>query len=200
VIGVIDYGMGNLRSVLNALDSCGAETSLVREPADAQAMDKLILPGVGAFAAGMESLTRMGFADALPGLVGSGRPLLGICLGAQLIAERGTEHGDHRGLGLIGGEVRRIETDPDLRIPHVGWNSVTVKRPSALFAGLPEEPTFYFVHSYHLQPDAGAITATTDYGVAVTACVERDHVYGVQFHPEKSQADGLRLLRNFIHL
>jgi imidazole glycerol-phosphate synthase subunit HisH len=199
VIGVIDYGMGNLRSVLNAVEHLGGDAVLVSSPADADQAEKLILPGVGAFGVGMQNLDRLGFAEALPHLARSGRPLLGICLGMQLLASTGTEHGRHDGLGLVPGLVERIDVDGDLRIPHVGWNAIDSRRESALFEGLSQEPTFYFVHSYELRPDdPEALTATTDYGGEVTACVQADGIFGVQFHPEKSQADGLRLLENFL--
>lgn len=190
--------MGNLRSVLNALDVLGADARLVRTPAEAREAEKLILPGVGAFGAGMENLDRLGLAEALLDLVESGTPLLGVCLGMQLLARTGSEHGDHRGLDLIPGRVDRLEVDSGLRVPHVGWNSIETRAESRLFAGVSDEPTFYFVHSYELRPvDAAVITATTNYGGAVTACVELRHVFGVQFHPEKSQGDGLTLLNNF---
>ena len=198
MIGVVDYGMGNLRSVLNALEAIEAPARLVATPEEARAAERLVLPGVGAFGAAMERLDAQGFADALPDLVAGGRPLLGICLGMQLLADRSTEHGDHRGLGLIPGDVVRIQTDPSLRVPHVGWNDAAIVRETPLLCDLSDPPSFYFVHSYVFQTaDPGAVTATTDYGRPLTACVEGDGVYGAQFHPEKSQRDGLALLRNF---
>ena len=198
MIGVVDYGMGNLRSVLNALEAAEAPARLVATPAEAREAERLILPGVGAFGAAMERLDEQGFSEALPDLVAAGRPLLGICLGMQLLAERSTEHGERSGLGLVAGDVVRIETDPSLRIPHVGWNDVSVVGDTPLLAGLADEPTFYFVHSYVFETaDPGAVTATCDYGRPLTACVAGDGVFGAQFHPEKSQRDGLTLLRNF---
>jgi glutamine amidotransferase len=198
MIGVVDYGVGNLRSVLNALESIEADAELVQTPAQAREKDKIVLPGVGAFGAAMERLDEQGFAEALPELVAEGRPLLGICLGMQLLADRSTEHGDHAGLGLIPGQVVRIDTDPSLRVPHVGWNECTVLRPAPLLEGLDDGATFYFVHSYVFETeDPEAVTATTDYGRPLTACVGGDGVHGAQFHPEKSQRDGLTLLRNF---
>ncbi len=201
MIGVIDYGMGNLRSVRNAFEHLGAQCEMLETPAQAQEAEKLVLPGVGAFGEGMRRLDELGFAKALPELCGNGRPLLGICLGMQLLADRSSEHGDHSGLGLIPGRVDRIEATEELRIPHVGWNSLSIERPSPMLADLSSEPTFYFVHSYELRPDGSEDRiATTDYGVALTAVVERGSVSGVQFHPEKSQVDGLALLRSFIEL
>ena len=200
MIGVIDYGMGNVRSVLNALAFLGASAKLVADDARAREADKLVLPGVGAFGAGMRRLDERGLAEAIPGLVSDGRPMLGICLGMQLLAERSSEHGEHPGLGLIPGSVDRLTVAP-LRIPHVGWNTLSPQRPSALLADLPEEPTFYFVHSFEFRPtDPEAVTGVTDYGGNVTATVERGSVFGTQFHPEKSQSAGLALLRSFLDL
>lgn len=200
MIGVIDYGMGNIRSVLNALAFVGADAELVADSAAAARADRLVLPGVGAFGSGMRRLDERGLTEALPELVAGGRPLLGICLGMQLLADRGSEHGEHAGLGLIPGGVDRLAAAP-LRIPHVGWNDVSARGATALLAGLPENPTFYFVHSYEFRPtEPGAVTGVTDYGGPVNAVVESGAVFGVQFHPEKSQKAGLMLLRNFLDL
>lgn len=201
VIGVIDYGMGNLRSVLNALERLGAERRLVREGHELDAVDRAVLPGVGAFGDGMRQLRERGFAEALPDYVAGGRPLLGICLGMQLLGTLSHEHGRHAGLNIIPGEVRYIDTDPALRIPHVGWNELCVGRASPLLDGLDDIPMFYFVHSFELHPDdPSAVTATADYGRPITASVEHENAYGVQFHPEKSQRCGLRVLENFLAL
>jgi glutamine amidotransferase len=201
VIGVLDYGMGNLRSVLNALERLGAEGRLVGDGEQLAGVDKAVLPGVGAFGDGMRELGERGFDEAIPAYVAAGRPLLGICLGMQLLGTVSHEHGEHPGLGVIPGEVRYIDTDPALRVPHVGWNELTVERPSRLLDGLEEVPMFYFVHSYELHPDdAATVTGTADYGRPVTASVEHENAYGVQFHPEKSQRDGLRVLENFLAL
>lgn len=201
VIGVIDYGMGNLRSVLNALERIGAEGRLVGDGEELGDVEKAVLPGVGAFGDGMRELGERGFVDAIPAYVAEGRPLLGVCLGMQLLGSVSYEHGEHAGLGVIPGEVRLIDTDPALRVPHVGWNELTVERPSRLLDGLEEIPMFYFVHSYELHPyDGLAVTGTADYGRPVTASVEHENAYGVQFHPEKSQRDGLRVLENFLAL
>lgn len=200
MIGVIDYGMGNVRSVLNALEYLGATAELVPDADAAGRADRLLLPGVGAFGSGMRRLAERGFTESLPELVAAGRPLLGICLGMQLLAEAGSEHGETAGLGLIPGRVDRLEVAP-LRTPHVGWNELTIAAESPLLAGLPEDPTFYFVHSYEFRAtDPAHVSASTDYGGAVTAVVEDGAVFGAQFHPEKSQSAGLTLLRNFIGL
>jgi imidazole glycerol-phosphate synthase subunit HisH len=201
LIAVVDYGMGNLRSVLNALDSIEAPARLAPAADDLASAEKIILPGVGAFGDGMRNLHERGLVDALRKRAADGCPVLGICLGMQLLADRSYEYGEHEGLGLIPGEVRLIDTDASLRIPHVGWNDLRVRSEGPLYEGLGEEPIFYFVHSYEFLPaEVDAVTATTDYGRDVTACVERGSVFGVQFHPEKSQRDGIQLLRNFVAL
>jgi glutamine amidotransferase len=200
MVGVLDYGMGNVRSVLNALAYLGEKGQLVADPAAARESERLILPGVGAFGAGMRRLDERGLATALPGLISEGRPLLGVCLGMQLLADHSFEHGEHGGLGLIAGTVERLDVEP-LRVPHVGWNELQIEQLTPLLDGLPDDPTFYFVHSFEFHPaDRESVTATTDYGRDVTAVVEDGHVYGAQFHPEKSQAAGLQMLRNFIEV
>jgi glutamine amidotransferase len=201
LIGIIGYGMGNLRSVLNALEHLGAPCAVVDSPQAACDAEKLVLPGVGAFGEAMRRLDELGFAEALPSIAHQDTPLLGICLGMQLLADGSSEHGEHPGLGLIPGQVERIEVGEELRVPHVGWNSLAIRRPSRLFEGLSPDASFYFVHSYELRPaEDSSLTGTTDYGAELTATVERDSVFGVQFHPEKSQVDGLAVLRNFVAL
>jgi glutamine amidotransferase len=199
VIALVDYGMGNVRSVLNAFESIGTEARLVSDPADVVAAEKVVVPGVGAFGDAMTALRERGLAQAIRDAAAAGRAVLGICLGMQLLASRSTEFGEHAGLDLIPGSVDYLATDAALRIPHVGWNDLTVRRADPILAGLADEPTFYFVHSFEFHPrDPDAVTAVTDYGRAVTACVGRDRVFGVQFHPEKSGDDGLALLRSFV--
>jgi glutamine amidotransferase len=199
VIAVIDYGMGNLRSVLNALEAIDAEARLVATPEAAAEADRLILPGVGAFGDGMRNLRTRGFAEALPDLLSGGRPLLGLCLGMQMLADASEEHGEHEGLGLVPGVVRRLRPPDGLRVPHVGWNSVQPRNGSVLLGDdVAAEQTFYFVHSYHFIAERPEdVTGVSDYGTEVTAVVERGSVMGTQFHPEKSQRDGLALLRRF---
>src|SRR4051794_18786350 len=185
--------MGNIRSVLNALEHLGADAELVGADGVAGA-DKVILPGVGAFGDAMAELRERALVEPVQAAADEGKPVLGICLGMQLLASKSHEHGEHEGLGLIPGSVERIETDAVLRIPHVGWNDMVVERDSALFEGLDEEPTFYYVHSYEVRPEDGdVVTGSAPYGRPLTATIERDNVYGVQFHPEKSQRDGLKL-------
>lgn len=201
MIAILDYGMGNLRSVLNALEAIGADAFLAGSPEAVGDSDRLILPGVGAFGDGMRNLRERGFVEAMPDLLDGGRPLLGICLGMQMLASTSEEHGEHEGLGLVPGAVRRLAPGGGLRVPHVGWNAVNPLGKTVLLddAGNRDEQTFYFVHSYHfVADDAGDVTGVAGYGTDVTAVLERGSVMGVQFHPEKSQRDGLALLRRFV--
>jgi glutamine amidotransferase len=198
LIALVDYGMGNHRSVLNAMDAVGEPAVLVADPAEVVMAERVLLPGVGAFRDAIAALRERGLAQAVRDAAAAGRPVLGLCLGMQLLASRSLEFGDHEGLGLIPGTVERIETEPGLRIPHVGWNDLDVRRADAILSGLGPAPTFYYVHSYEFRPeDDDALTGVTDYGRPVTATVSRGRVFGVQFHPEKSAADGLTLLKSF---
>ena len=200
VIAIVDYGMGNLRSVLNAFDAIGADAQLVAEPAAVLAAERVVLPGVGAFRDAIAALRERGLAQAVRDAAAAGSPVLGLCLGMQLLASRSTEFGEHEGLDLIPGSVDRLQTAPGLRIPHVGWNDLTTQRTdSPVLADLGPEPTFYYVHSYEFHPyDSAMVTGVTDYGHPVTAAVGSGNVHGVQFHPEKSADDGLTLLRSFV--
>ena len=196
-VAVIDYGLGNLGSVRRAIAELGAEPILADKPEQLAAADRVILPGVGSFADGMALLRERGWVGALRE---TGKPVLGICLGMQLLASRGTEGGDTEGLDLIPGDVVGLETlGCELRIPHVGWNSVEVKDRSRILRSITSGTDFYFVHSYVFQPrDAADVVATTSYGVPVTAVVGRGNAMGTQFHPEKSSKAGFRVLRNFL--
>jgi glutamine amidotransferase len=199
MLALIDYGAGNLRSVHNALTTAGAEGVLVTsDPDQVRAADRIVLPGVGAFAACMNALSAIpGMVDALDARVrGDAVPFLGICVGMQLMADFGEEHGRHKGLGWIGGSVRRLARgDPALKVPHMGWNDVTPRRDHALVP--PGEA--YFLHSYAFAPaDPADIIAETDHGGAVTAAIGRANILGVQFHPEKSQHYGLAFLERFL--
>jgi glutamine amidotransferase len=205
-VGVIDYGVGNLGSVLRSLEELRVAPVLVNRAADLHATDCLILPGVGNFADCARLLDAGGWTSALRDeVLGYQRPMLGVCVGMQLLADSSTEGAaDSRGtpgLGFIPGQVRHLrEIGCTLRVPHVGWNGIT-RTPDndQLFKGIPDGTDFYFVHSYAFVPQDGAdVLATTDYGVPVTAAVRRGHVWGTQFHPEKSSRAGFRLLRNFI--
>jgi glutamine amidotransferase len=198
VIAVVDYGMGNRRSVQKALEHVGAQvrvTADVQEIADA---DGLVVPGVGAFPAAMESLVARSLVDPIRDAAAQGRPVLGICLGMQLLLDRSSELGDTPGLGLIPGEVTLLRA-PERRIPHIGWNEVSLRRPSPLTDPLPPAgAAFYHVHSYVARPaDPDDVVGTTTYGETFATIVARGAVMGTQFHPEKSSAHGLALLRGF---
>ena len=202
MIAVVDYGLGNLRSVAGAVEKVGHEALITGHPDDLARADKLILPGVGAFGDGMQNLDRLGLIGTLNHLVHDrGVPILGICLGAELMARESDEFGHHQGLGWIDAAVTRLEpADDRLRVPHVGWNAVH-HAANPLFAGIPQEALFYFVHSYAIRcDDAATVIAQCEYGGAVTAAVARGRVFGTQFHPEKSQRHGLDLLRNFLSM
>ena len=197
-VAVIDYGLGNLGSVRRAIAELGAEPLLTDKPEHLAAVDRIILPGVGSFADGMALLRKGGWVIPLRE---TSKPVLGICLGMQLLASRGTEGGNSEGLDLIPGEVVGLEKlGCGLRIPHVGWNSVSLRNGSCnILRGISGGTDFYFVHSFVFQPREPAdVVATTSYGVPVTAVVGRSRVMGTQFHPEKSSKAGLRVLRNFL--
>lgn len=197
---IVDYGMGNLGSVRRALEECGAKPRVSSEPAELEGAAFVVLPGVGAFGDGMRHLAARGLDAAIRKAAAAGTPVLGICLGMQLLADRGFEGGENKGLGLISGEVRRLVPDvPGIRIPHVGWNEVSPRAGSALFEGIPGRSDFYFVHSYAFRPArAEDAAATTPYCGGFVSAVARENVFGVQFHPEKSSKRGFMLLRNFL--
>ena len=205
-VAVIDYGSGNLRSCAKALERVahergGATILVTADPEEVRKADRVVLPGVGAFADCMRGLLAVhGMREALEDAVRKqAKPFLGICVGMQLMAERGVEFGTHQGLGWLRGEVRAIEPRDGLKVPHMGWNDVEVRTGDPLFKGLPTGTPMYFVHSYALMPrDSGDVSATAEYGGKVTAAVRHGNMAGTQFHPEKSQAAGLRLIANFL--
>lgn len=201
-LGVVDCAISNLTSVTNAFHHIGVETELVREQFNSGEFTHLVLPGVGSFGTGMANLHRLNLVEPLKAAASDGVPLLGICLGMQLLAEEGHEFGCTAGLGLLPGTVSRMETgDGSLRLPHVGWNDVDPRGQSRLLNGLPVPPTFYFVHSYAFERcDATFVTGTANYGKPQVALVEHGNTFGTQFHPEKSQKQGMKLLENFISI
>jgi imidazole glycerol-phosphate synthase subunit HisH len=198
-VGIVDYGMGNRRSVEKALERVGARVLLTGDHDALEAADGLVVPGVGAFPAAMERLRASGLDELIVRRAQAGTPVLGLCLGMQLLFERSVELGGDAGLGLLPGEVVELRPDsPALKIPHIGWNVVTLTRESPLTDGLPDRVAFYHVHSFVARPgDAGDVLGRGDYGGPFVSMVARDPIYGVQFHPEKSSAHGLALLRNF---
>lgn len=200
MIAIIDYGMGNKYSVFNALDYLGIDCLITNKKEEIEKCDRIILPGVGAFGAAMEILESTGLKEVLDDeVLKKGKPFLGICLGMQLVAEYGYEKGCFKGLGWIKGEVEKLETnDLNLKIPHVGWNDIIIKKDSILLQGIKKEKAFYFVHSYVFKPnDENEVIASCNYGQQFTAVLEKDNIFVTQFHPEKSQKNGLILLENF---
>jgi glutamine amidotransferase len=202
MLAVIDYGAGNLRSVLHALKYLDAkEVQLVTSPDQLEGADKVILPGVGAFGAGMEKLHEQDLVEPIKAAIAAGIPYLGICLGMQFLFENSDEMGDHNGFGVLPGTVTRFPERPGLKVPHMGWNELQPCKETPLLTGLPTPSYAYFVHSYYCVPDdQNDVLITVDYGEPFTAGVQRDNMYGVQFHPEKSQRTGLRILSNFLEL
>jgi glutamine amidotransferase len=199
-VAIVDYGMGNLASVQRAFEECGASAVIANDPAVLQQVSHVVLPGVGAFGDAMTRLAAGGWIGPLRQLAAERVPLLGICLGMQLLAEHGEEGGAHEGLGLIPGRVVRLQpAAPSERVPHVGWNEVAVQRDDPLLASIPSRTDFYFVHSYHFMASVREhVVALTPYCGGFVSAVRAESVAGTQFHPEKSSRAGLRLLRNFL--
>ena len=201
-IAIVDYQMGNLRSVQKALEHVGAEATITNDPNQIAEARKVILPGVGAFGDAMRELKSRNLPASIVDSIQSGKPFLGICLGLQLLFETGFEGERHQGLGVIAGEVVRFPNIVDRKVPHMGWNQVRVEqRDCKLLNGISKDAYFYFVHSYYVQPaDASAVWLSCDYGQQFCASIWRDNLFATQFHPEKSQRDGLKLLENFAAL
>lgn len=202
MIAIIDYGMANLRSVYNALQATGADGHVTANPDDLKKADAIVLPGVGAFGDGMRNLRQAGFVEAMEEeVLHKGKPFLGICLGMQLLATTGLEHGEHAGLNWVPGVVDRIpvpQKDPALRVPHVGWNDVRFLQGDGLYAGLGETQAFYFVHSFTYFPEQWeVVSGTCSYGLDLVASIEADNISATQFHPEKSHKVGLAVLNNW---
>jgi len=198
-IVIIDYGLGNLRSVSKALEAVGAKVEVTNDPDKISKAKAIVLPGVGAFQRGMENLRRINVIPFLVKAIKDGKPFLGICLGLQLLFTESEEHGLHRGLDIIKGKVKRFESS--MKVPHMGWNSIKFKVSSSkfkVFDGIPSKSYFYFVHSYYAEPqDEAIVVATTEYGQEFVSAVNKNNIWGVQFHPEKSAKLGLKLLENF---
>ncbi|RHV89382.1 imidazole glycerol phosphate synthase subunit HisH [Clostridium sp. OF09-36] len=202
MIAIIDYDAGNIRSVEKALLALGEQPVVTRKKEEILAADKLILPGVGAFGDAMERLHQYGLVDVIREAVkDKGIPILGICLGLQLMFERSDESDGVEGLGLLKGEILKIPDSPGLKIPHMGWNSLKIKPDTCLFAQIPDGAYVYFVHSYYLKAeDPDIVAATTEYSTHIHAAVEQGNIFACQFHPEKSSEVGLQILKNFISL
>ncbi len=205
MIAVVDYGMGNLRSVQKALESVGLDASLTSDSAFVKSADAVVLPGVGAFRDCMDNLRRLELEDSVKSFIKAGKPFLGICLGLQVLLSTSEEFGLTEGLGLMSGRVVEFEkgmkddaTGEILRVPHMGWNQIQIREHSPLFKGIKENEFFYFVHSYYVKPeDADLVSSVTDYGIEFVSSVWKDNVVATQFHPEKSQKAGLKVLENF---
>lgn len=202
MIRIIDYGVGNLFSLRSSLRAIGIDADYTGDPAEIRKADKLILPGVGAFRDAREALRRTGLDRVVQEEAGKGKPLMGICLGMQMLFDRSYEYGEYEGLGLIPGEIVPMEgrIPKNLPIPHIGWNELMLKQPSPLMKNTANGDYVYFVHSYYAETPAEYVVATTDYGVEMTAAVQKDNVYGCQFHPEKSSEVGLSILKAFCEL
>ena len=202
MIAIVDYGVGNLFSLKSSLDAIGAECVVTADEQVLHSADKILLPGVGAFEDAAKKLRDSGLADLLKELANAGKPLLGICLGMQLLFEKSYEYGEHEGLGLIPGNVRPIRDviPADYKIPHIGWNALRVKQDSPIFKYLKEGDCVYFVHSFYAADCDAYVTAAAEYGPELTAAVARGNVYGCQFHPEKSGNVGLGILKAFNEL
>ena len=201
MVAIIDYGAGNLLSVQKALDFIGCENAVTSDPDIIAVADGAILPGVGSFGDAMEHMHTYGLVEAVQDFAAGGKPFLGICLGLQVLFDRSEESPGVDGLSVLPGEVRRFPSDMGLKIPHIGWNSIACRPDCPLFEGLPTEPYVYFVHSYYLNAASDdAVAATADYGIPFHAAAWRGNVFATQFHPEKSGAVGLQILRNFASL
>jgi len=202
MIAIIDYGMGNLHSVQKALESLGAKTQVTNKPQDLQDCDKIILPGVGAFDDAVLELKKQNLIPALIEQIKNKKIFLGICLGMQLLFERSEEANKAKGLSLLKGQVRRFKNKKGFKVPHMGWNQLRkVNSQCPLLRDIPDNSYVYFCHSYYPAPtDEGVIAATTDYGIEFVSIIWRDNIYGLQFHPEKSQDIGIKILSNFVNL
>ncbi len=201
MIAIIDYQMGNLRSVQKAFEKVGHEARITNDPRDLSRAAKIVLPGVGAFEDAIAELKRRDFVKPIRESIAQGTPFLGICLGLQLLFDVSYEGGEHEGLGIVPGKVLRFDVPPEFKVPHMGWNQARFTRPAPIFAGIDEGTHFYFVHSYYVCPDdPGVVAVATEYHRPFCAAIWQDNLFATQFHPEKSQAHGLQVLKNFAEL
>lgn len=198
MIAIIDYGAGNIQSVSKALAHIGCEAFITRDKDKILKADGAVLPGVGSFGDTMDTMNEYGIKDTVIEYTNSGKPFLGICLGLQLLFRKSEESPDAKGLGIFDGSITKIPSGEGLKIPHIGWNSLDIKKSDGLFKGIGKNPYVYFVHSYFLNAsDKSIVSAQTEYGVTIDAAVEKGNVFATQFHPEKSGETGLKILRNF---
>lgn len=201
MIAIIDYQMGNLRSVQKGFEKVGHPATITSDPADLAAADKIVLPGVGAFGDAIAELRRREMVEPLRAAIDAGKPVLGICLGLQMLFELGYEGGEHQGLGVLKGEVVRFDLPEEYKVPHMGWNQARIVRRPPILEGIDEGTYFYFVHSYYVAPsDREVVAVEADYGGPFCAMIWQDNLFATQFHPEKSQQAGLRVLKNFAEL
>lgn len=201
MLAIIDYEMGNLRSVQKALERVGAQAIITSDPAVLADASKVVLPGVGAFRDAIAALRERKLVDPIKAAIAASKPFLGICLGLQLLMERGYEDGVYEGLGVLAGDCVRFNVPHEYKVPHMGWNQVHFRKRPAIFNGIEEGAHFYFVHSYYVVPrDESVIATETDYPQPFCSSIARGNLFATQFHPEKSQANGLRLLKNFAEL
>lgn len=202
MVAIIDYGVGNLFSLKSSFSAIGADAVVTSSKSELERAESIILPGVGAFCDAAKKLKDSGLEDTVISLAKAGKPLMGICLGMQLLFEKSYEYGEHRGLGLIKGEIRPIETviPKDYKIPHIGWNSLDIKKQTPIFENVKNGEYVYFVHSYYAADCENSVTAVSDYGAPLTASVQDGNIFGCQFHPEKSGDTGLKILRSFVAL
>lgn len=201
MIAIIDYQMGNLRSVQKGFERVGYAAEITSDPERLAAADKVVLPGVGAFEDAMTELRSRGLVEPIRELIAGGKPFLGICLGLQLLFDVSYEGGEFTGLGVLRGKVVRFDLPHEYKVPHMGWNQARIVRPAPILKGIPDQSHFYFVHSYYVVPDeADVVALESTYGHPFCAAIWRDNLFATQFHPEKSQTDGLQLLKNFAEL
>lgn len=201
MIAIVDYQMGNLRSVQKGFEKVGHPAVITSDPEQLAKADRIVLPGVGAFADAIAEIRRRDLVEPIKSHIAADKPFLGICLGLQLLFDVSYEDGEHEGLGVLAGDVRRFEVPPEFKVPHMGWNQAIFRQRAPLFDGVAEETHFYFVHSYYVAPtDPSVVAIEADYAGPFCAAIRRGNLYATQFHPEKSQSNGLHLLKNFAEL